>query len=347
MKKRPNSARRGVMICGAYGRDNAGDDAVLRAVTASMREYDRAMPVTVMSRHAKRTAKRFGVEAVHPVRILRWLWLMGRTKLFLSGGGSLIQDVTSRRSLWYYLFTIWCAKKRGCAVQLYGCGIGPVRHRRDRILSVQVLSGCVDAVTVRDEDSLQLLSDWGVKGPALRLAADPALAFAQPVRERERTAVFALRGWPGFWEKVPCFERAAKYVWEKYGLEPVFVTLGPGDRTAAESVCAELDVPYKIVSDARALGRAGLVVSMRLHGLIFAVNGGAAAAGVSYDPKVEAFCRHMNLAWSKLGGLTEDILCALIDEAAREDAEAISENVQRQRALEKINAATAAELLAR
>jgi len=254
MKRRPNSARRGVLICGAYGLENAGDDAILRAITATLREYDRTMPVTVMARRPKSTTARFGVKAVHPLRILRWLRLMRRTKLFISGGGSLIQDVTSRRSLWYYLFTIWCAKKRGCAVQLYGCGIGPVRHRRDRVLAVRVLSSCADAVTVRDEDSLQILSDWGVQGPALRLAADPALALAQPVQERERTAVFALRSWPGFWEKVPCFERAAKYAWEKYGLEPVFVTLGPGDRTAAGSVCAELDVPYKIVSDTRTLG---------------------------------------------------------------------------------------------
>lgn len=59
---------------------------------------------------------------------------MGRTRLYINGGGSLMQDVTSRRSLWFYLFTISAAKKLGNRVLMYGCGIGPIHYPSNRRL---------------------------------------------------------------------------------------------------------------------------------------------------------------------------------------------------------------------
>ena len=58
--EQPSRNRRGVVICGAYGMSNAGDDAVLTAITAGLRRLDRDMPVTVIARQAKRTAGRYG-----------------------------------------------------------------------------------------------------------------------------------------------------------------------------------------------------------------------------------------------------------------------------------------------
>ena len=60
---------------------------------------------------------------------------MRRSKLYINGGGSLIQDVTSCRSLWYYLTNIRAAKFLGCKVQMYGCGIGPVVRESHRHLA--------------------------------------------------------------------------------------------------------------------------------------------------------------------------------------------------------------------
>lgn len=42
------------------------------------------------------------------------------------GGGSLLQDTTSTRSLFYYLSVIRCAELLGKPVMLYANGIGPV-----------------------------------------------------------------------------------------------------------------------------------------------------------------------------------------------------------------------------
>ncbi|MCL2031440.1 MAG: polysaccharide pyruvyl transferase family protein, partial [Oscillospiraceae bacterium] len=104
--KHGKAPRRGVLICGAYGHGNAGDDAILEAIVQEMREIDAEMPIWVLSRTPRETQARFGIGSVHIFNVFGFLRIMRRTRLYISGGGSLIQDVTSRRSLWYYLASI-------------------------------------------------------------------------------------------------------------------------------------------------------------------------------------------------------------------------------------------------
>ena len=98
----------------------------------------------------------------------------------ISGGGSLIQDVTSRRSLWYYLYNIRAAKRRKNRVMMYGCGIGPVIRPRHQRLAAEYMNRYVDAITLREPDSLQELRRMGVDQPEACLSADPALRLPMP-----------------------------------------------------------------------------------------------------------------------------------------------------------------------
>ena len=75
--------------------------------------------------------------------------------------GSLIQDVTSRRSLWYYLYNIRQAKRRHNQVMMYGCGIGPVIREQHRKLAAKTMNRFVDAITLREPDSLRSCGPWG------------------------------------------------------------------------------------------------------------------------------------------------------------------------------------------
>jgi len=52
---RPKRDRDGVVICGAYGRGNAGDDAILEAILQEMRSIDPDMPITVLTKDPKAT----------------------------------------------------------------------------------------------------------------------------------------------------------------------------------------------------------------------------------------------------------------------------------------------------
>ena len=340
--------RRGAVICGAYGMGNAGDDAVLAAICAALRRIDGDMPITVLARRPGETALRFGVEAVHPFAVLRWLRAMRRAALFLSGGGSLLQDVTSRRSLRYYLFTIRMARRRGCAVQLYGCGVGPLLREASRRRTAETLNACADVVTLRDEASLEALRALGVTGPRLLLAADPALSLPPSAGEPERAAGFVLREWPGVHGHIGAFAACARHVWETYRREPVFFCLAPGDRAPARAVCDRLEaegVPCSLSVDSRRVGRMSLVLSMRLHGLVFALRDGVPAAGIGYDPKVDAFCAEAGFPCLDLGAVTGEALCALADEAVRLDGEALAAAAEKLRRRELTNGRAAAQLL--
>ena len=345
--KRAPTARQGVVISGAYGMDNAGDDAVLTAIVAALRRLDRDIPVTVIARHGKKTGRQAGISGVGRLNILGWLPAMGRAKLFILGGGSLLQDVTSRRSLWFYLFVLRAAKVMGCRTMLYGVGAGPIGREKERRRAAAYLNRFAEVIAVRDEDSLRTLSGWGVTAPRMLLGADPALSLRPTVGERERKAGIVLRPWPGFWAHVPDFAQAARHIWARYHLPPVFICLAPEDREAARSVCAELEgVPYTVSADPRRVGRMSVVLSMRLHALVFALRDGVPAGGVSYDPKVDAFCKEAGLPMIALEDAEAENLCELADWAMHMDGEHLSASARTLRTREQANLSAAAALLA-
>ena len=366
---RPQNVRDGVVICGAYGRGNAGDDAILEAILQEMRIIDPDMPVTVISKDPKSTRLTYRVRSVSRMNIPAWRGAMKRAKLYINGGGSLIQDVTSRRSLWFYLHNSSAAKGAGCKVQMYGFGIGPVTRENHRKLAAKVLNANVDAITLREPDSLDELRAMGVKKPEILLTADPALTLRRAsdgetdsvllragIPPHGRYICFALRQWKGFESKAPLFAQAAKYAYETYGLTPVFAAVEKHqDPIAARQAAAGLGIPHYFLDDAGgagtiigALSRMELVVSMRLHALIFAAGQGIPLAGVVYDPKVSAFLRYIGQElFTDLDALTEENLREMIDRAAAQASrpEVQAAAVERLQGMERKNVETARRLL--
>ncbi len=303
--------RRGVVICGAYGLGDAGDEAILEAILAEVRAIAPEEPITVLSRDPAGTAACHGVHAVHMFNLPGLLKAMGGARLYLNGGGSLIQDVTSRRSLWYYLFTLAAARRLGCRVMMYGCGIGPVNSPDGKKLAARVISKNVDAITLRDRNSIDTLRELGVAGPEIVLAADPALTLPAAPRETadaflaaaglepgRRCLGITVRLWPGFEEKAAAFAAAADFAWEELGLTPVFLPIVESTDTRAAKMAASYiqKAPYAILpscgSTAETISlfaRMEIVLSMRLHALIFAAGHGVPLVGAVYDPKVSAF----------------------------------------------------------
>ena len=367
--RRRSSARDGVVICGAYGRGNAGDDAILEAILQEMRSIDPDMPITVLSKDPRSTRLTYRVRAVHRSNFLAWHTAMWNSRLYINGGGSLIQDVTSRRSLWFYLANIRAAKRAGNRVQMYGCGIGPVTRESHRSLAAKIINKYVDVITLREPDSLEELRAMGVTEPEVLLTADPALIL-QKAPDDETDSVllragipphgnylcFALRRWKGFEEKAPLFGAAAEYAYRTYGLTPVFVAvekhLDPG---AGQLAARGLTIPHYFLDDAGgagtiigALSRMQAVVSMRLHALIFAAGQGIPLAGVVYDPKVSAFLRYIGQEqFVDLAELTGQNLCAMIDQCVAQAAhpEAQAAAVRNLQAMEQKNVEVARRLL--
>ena len=364
------SRRDGVLVCGAYGRGNAGDDAILEAIVREVRSIDSDLPVWVLSRKPKETRLQYRVNALYVFNPFRFLPLMARTSLYINGGGSLMQDVTSRRSLWFYLFTISMAKKLGNPVHMYGCGIGPVNYPSNRRLLRRVLQKNVDAITLRDIHSKEELDAMGVTNPRIIMAADPTVILpAAPAAVVDGLLenagldpsgsyiAFTVRPWPGFEEKAPIFAQAADYAWERHGLTPVFLPIEPRlDVAAAQKVTAHIQkAPWKILPGSNRsdhiiglCSRMKMTVSMRLHGLVFPASQGVPLIGVVYDPKVSSFLSYIGQdLYCDLDSLTFETLKAHIDTAAGRigNNDLLQEGVARLRELEQANTRTARELL--
>lgn len=362
-----SSGRRGVLICGAYGMANAGDEAILDAILAEMRSIDPDMPLTVMTRSPQETALKHGVKALHTFDIPGFFKAMRKSSLYINGGGSLIQDVTSNRSIWYYLLSLRAAKLRGCKVLMYGCGIGPVNREGNRKKAAAIINRYVDGITLREEHSLNELRSMGVTKPEILVASDPAL-FIEPASESEIDALmerhglskedkhicFCLRNWTGYAEKAACFGRAAAYAWERYGLRPVFLALnhkkdGAPSALAAQSAgenAVTLDEALSSGATVGLIARMEAVVSMRLHALIFAASQSVSVAGISYDPKVHAFLDYIGQDNCEgFESVNEERLCRMIDLAVGADPEHIRKATERIKAIESRNVELARKLL--
>lgn len=362
-KARTAQGRYGAVICGAYGKGNAGDDAILVSMIRQLRLQDPDLPITVMTRRPRQTGILTGVSTVHIFNIPAVVRVMKRSKLYISGGGSLIQNATSTRSLMYYLYSIRQAKRAGCKVMMYGCGIGPVTGSRSRRQTAQVLEENVDLITLRDPESLETLRSFGVHGPEVRITADPALLMEGDASAAERYlekmglnpegqySLFVLRPWEGTQEKLSAICAAADYGWEKYGLAPLFYTLEPSrDEEITRTAVAMVKAPCCCLSpigDGAALcglmGRMGLVVSMRLHALIFACARQTRVAAISYDPKVSGFMDYLGSdCCVALPEVTEQAMKDLIDQAMAQD---FPHQVDRLRTLAAENGTLAGRLL--
>ena len=363
-KLREDQGRYGAVICGAYGKGNAGDDAILVSMIRQLRQQDPDLPITVMTRKPRQTAVLTGVSTVHIFNVLSAGRRMKRSQLYISGGGSLIQNATSTRSLWYYLYSIRQAKRLGCKVMMYGCGIGPVAGEGNCRRTGKVLEENVDLITLRDRESLDTLRSFGVKTPKVRITADPALLMEGDTSAAERYllrsglnpeghySLFVLRPWDGTQERLSAICAAADYAWEKYGLAPLFYTLEPSrdaeiTRTAASMVKAPCEVLAPLTDGAALcglIGRMDLVVSMRLHALVFACARQTRVAAISYDPKVSGFMNYLGSdSCVELEDVTAKSMRSLLDHAMSEAA--LPSHVDHLKALAQENGILAGELL--
>lgn len=359
--------RSGVLICGAYGMSNAGDEAILEAVLGEMRAIDPEMPITVLSRSPRLTAERYGVKSLHMFDLPGFLREMKEKKLYINGGGSLIQDVTSSRSLWYYLYTLHAAHRRGCRVLMYGCGIGPVSRGFNRRLARRVINSCADEITLREKSSLDELESFGVTRPRITLASDPALTLSPAgkdeideklrslgLEEHGNYICFCMRDWAGFEKKAVEIAAAADFFREHCKLEPVFLSVNhKSDGDAAKKVARHMKNPPRIIAEPMStaltvgvISRMRVLVSIRLHGLIFAASQGVPLVGISYDPKVAAFLDYIGQKnCLPLSELSAERLEKLIDRALCCDREELAGEVRRLKDIESRNLQAAKRLL--
>ncbi|MBR7081800.1 MAG: polysaccharide pyruvyl transferase family protein, partial [Oscillospiraceae bacterium] len=141
-----------ILISGYYGFNNIGDESILRTVVDNLREKMTDIDITILSHDPKDTESKYGVKAVDRMSLRGIIKAVRDCDMLISGGGSLLQDVTSKKSILYYLFIMRLALMFGKKVFIYSQGIGPIDRPRNRRLTARVLKK-VHGIVVRDENS--------------------------------------------------------------------------------------------------------------------------------------------------------------------------------------------------
>lgn len=306
-----------VTVSGFYGFGNVGDEALLAGLLNGLQA--RGFEPVVLSRDPSATTKLHGVRARHRFGGVAAALL--ESGAFISGGGGLLQDRTSARSLDYYLWLLRTARALGKRVIVYGQSVGPLSPEGRRKVG-KALDGL--PVAVRDRSSRELLASLGV---AAELVADTALLLEAPPPPptRDRILLLPRSGHP---ELTGALVALARHL-AAAGRQIEAVAFHPDEderecRALAESVPG---LPFRRVGDHREALRlfagAGLVVSARLHGLILAAVSRTPAVGLVYDPKVAGF-----LAESGGSGFEPPVDEQALIEAARRAMPVASERLK-------------------
>ncbi len=302
--------RAGVLISGFFGFNNLGDEAVLAGMVQSLRPRLPGVPLIVLSGDPAATRAVHGVEAIDRLDARSILRAMRRARLFLSGGGSLLQDATSVRSALYYLGLLWIAAALVPRTMIYASGIGPLRRAPVRALAGRLIAR-LDAVSVRDADSATLVRALAPRATPV-LAADPAvlLLAAAPQRADELLAPLGLAGQPLLgvavrpWGNNAFAEplgRALRDAAERLGARVVALPFHPvldlplSRALAASSGGDVIEQPLDPGDALALIGRMRVLVGLRLHALLFAAIAGTPPVGLAYDPKVASLMRELGV----------------------------------------------------
>jgi polysaccharide pyruvyl transferase CsaB len=300
---------RKILISGYYGFGNIGDEAILASTVAAFRAKDPDIEITALSQSPEITSRSYNIRALPRMSLFGVLGAIRETQVTVFGGGSLLQDSTSFRSLAYYLSILFLCHLFKTPVVVYANGIGPLKSTIGKYLTRLALSGARE-ITVRDEESLDALRSIGLKRP-VKVTADPAFLLDPVPNDRTDEILrnmgvsgspvwFALRPGKAPEEFYRSLVKSALGI-RSQGLEPCLMVMQERDLGLVQyfnqqlSELGEEPVPWVSgLSPAEALGvlqRGKFCVGMRLHTLILSARAGVPFLGVEIDPKIGAFCR--------------------------------------------------------
>lgn len=291
---------RHIVVCGYFGCGNIGDDLILQGFLRELRDIAPNVRVTALTDRPRHQSKRFGVTCRARRNPFSVLFSFARADAFLCGGGSLLQNATSNRSLLYYLHLLRLSQRLGKCTVLYSAGIGPLQGKRARQRTTRVLRRCA-YISLRDPESMRSLERWGVDRALLHAGAD--MAFLAPCPPTSRTTAILsengivqnrryfcviLKGGAFCSNVRRMVVAAARMIAKRHILLPVFLVFdrnrdARASAVAAKEICGSM-LPLREPADATAiLSYAQFAVTMRLHALILSSIAAIPAVGICSD----------------------------------------------------------------
>lgn len=324
------------VISGYYGFNNSGDDALLLAILNSIKNKYEYAEIVVLSKKPAETRKIYQVKSVNRYNIFLMLKHIFKCDCLISGGGSLIQDATSTKSLLYYLSVIKIAQIFRKKIMLYANGIGPLNSFKNIEKTKNILND-VDLITLRDNASALELEHIGVTIPKIEVTADPAFLLnaddngkkildSYNVPEDKRYMCVSVREWKDNPENfVEIMAEFCDYAYEKYNFYTVFLPMqhcvdfeiSSKIKNAMKNRSTVIGTKFPIESVLSIMSKADICVGMRLHSLIYSVNCFVPTIGLMYDPKIKGFMDYIENKYIEIATLDIESLKNIFDDTIK------------------------------
>lgn len=328
-----------IVLSGYYGYANSGDEAILSTIVDSINQSCEKPEITVLSKTPALTMHTYKCKAVDRFKVKEVFKAIRDCDVLISGGGSLLQDRTSTRSLYYYSLIVYLAELLGKKVMIYANGIGPIYKDTSRKIVAKIVNGA-DCITLRDPNSLEELRNMGVWREDIQVTTDPVFLL-EPAPEERINEIFEERGIPldkdivmvsiRNWDSIDGFTRKiamlCDQLYERYDCNIVFLAMQiPDDAGISREACDlmknkayVLDEQFTSPELVGIIGKSKFSITMRLHALIFSAKMTVPLVGIVYDPKVKYYLDIMEMqqagdaeTFDYIGAF--NIACAVIDE---------------------------------
>lgn len=282
------------VISGYIGFDNFGDEAIAGVLINNLKSSG-AEKITVISANPEKTSRLYGVEACG---MFRFLYPILTSDILISGGGSLLQDITSLKSLFYYLFVIMTGIIFRKKVIIFAQGFSKFRTNIGEILTSSVLKLC-SKVSVRDINSQNYLQKFGINAD---LVADPVFginishtaehkglgvqlrecrglnneflaALAEEIAQRFKDEEIKLFSFQDNID-LPVIEKFAEFLTSNESIVKIY---------------KNLSVPEVI----HEVSQLEYFISMRFHGCLISAKSGVKTLGINYDKKVQSLSENV------------------------------------------------------
>lgn len=294
------------VLSGYFGFKNFGDEAILSVLVKKLQADGHR--ITIISSDPRYTKKQFRhIRSVYTFKFQDIIGAIAKSNVLVSGGGSLLQDVTSIKSLIYYLLVISIGLFLRKKVIIFAQGIGPIRSKFGQFLTKNILKHC-DYVSVRDEKSLQLLNSWGINADLL---CDPIFSTQTDCSKKNNILAVQLRDFKTMNDDF--IDRLAQKVVQDFS--DIEVEIYSFQDAIDKNICEKFEKALKMLRPElkttlytglsndeiiQKLAKAQYLIAMRFHAIIIGLISRVKVLSINYDIKVEKISKEFNIPMIEL-----------------------------------------------
>ncbi len=274
----------------------------------------------VLSSNPDRTKELYNVESYDRYKLSEIIKAIKKSDLVISGGGTLFQDVTSKKSIWYYLGIVKLAQFFHKKIVVAYQGMGPLDTKFYRWMTKHYLNKkSVKLIGLRDNKAIEYAKKMGIKEEKIVFSSDMVFMMKPPKEERTEKIIkdnihnyiegqnligVSIREWKDK-DRTDALANACDLMVERYNARIVFFPFHkPKDAEVSKIIMHKMKhedeatimpnryLPSEILG---AMGKMSVNIGIRLHPLIFSAVSNIPTIGISYDPKVDGFLDMINL----------------------------------------------------